>query len=105
MLVLCAMARYWLLSACSFLPCLVPISCSHPHHTTPTPHQHSLLRRHPSPSRERFEPLIAAVHAAKGLSICVDDSRALQQSLDAAVDPGGDPYVNKIIRIMATRYV
>lgn len=35
----------------------------------------------------------------------MDDSRALQQSLDAAVDPGGDPYVNKIIRIMATRCV
>ena len=34
----------------------------------------------------------------------MDDSRALQQSLDAAVDPA-DAYVNKVIRIMATRCV
>ena len=101
--------------------------------------RYSLLRRHPSPSRERFEPLIAAAasrgepslaflshvllafrpssahglssssstslpsHAA-GFTLNVDDSRALQRSLDASVDPN-DPYVNKIIRIMATRCV
>lgn len=91
-----------------------PIQAPEPTHPTSSPPQkptprpnpqkkHSLLRRHPSPSRERFEPLIAAA-AAKGFTLCVDDSRALQQSLDAAVDPA-DAYVNKIIRIMATRCV
>jgi exosome complex exonuclease DIS3/RRP44 len=53
----------------------------------------SLLRRHPSPSRERFQPLISAA-AARGFDIRVDDSSALQKSLDAAEDPS-DPYLNK----------
>ncbi|GAB5030333.1 exosome complex exonuclease [Nannochloropsis oceanica] len=61
----------------------------------------SLLRRHPSPSRERFEPLIAAA-ASRGFTLCVDDSRALQQSLDASTDKD-DPYINRIVRILATR--
>ena len=61
----------------------------------------SVLRRHPAPSRSQFEPLIAAA-ASRGFDIRVDDSLALQESLDAAVDPS-DPYVNKIIRIMSTR--
>ncbi|EWM28885.1 exosome complex exonuclease, partial [Nannochloropsis gaditana] len=61
----------------------------------------SLLRRHPSPSRERFESLIAAA-ASRGFSLCVDDSSELQQSLDASVDKD-DPNINKIIRILATR--
>jgi len=63
----------------------------------------SLLRRHPSPSRERFESLIAAA-ASRGFSLCVDDSSELQQSLDASVDKD-DPNINKIIRILATRCV
>lgn len=38
------------------------------------------------------------------LWVQVDDSRTLQESLDAAIDEK-DPYLNKVIRIMATRWV
>lgn len=60
----------------------------------------SLLRRHPSPTREMLEPLLRTA-AAVGLNLDVSSSKALADSLDHAV--GDDPYFNKLIRILATR--
>lgn len=60
----------------------------------------SLLRRHPTPTREMLEPLLR-VAAAVGLNLDVSSSKALADSLDHAV--GDDPYFNKLIRILATR--
>lgn len=60
----------------------------------------SLLRRHPSPTKEMLEPLLRTA-AAVGLDLDVSSSKALADSLDRAV--GDDPYFNKLIRILATR--
>ncbi|XP_060958664.1 exosome complex exonuclease RRP44 homolog A isoform X2 [Cannabis sativa] len=60
----------------------------------------SLLRRHPTPTREMLEPLLRTA-AAVGLNLDVSSSKALADSLDSAV--GNDPYFNKLIRILATR--
>ncbi|KAG7636481.1 Ribonuclease II/R [Arabidopsis thaliana x Arabidopsis arenosa] len=60
----------------------------------------SLLRRHPTPTREMLEPLLRTA-AAIGLTLDVSSSKALADSLDRAV--GEDPYFNKLIRILATR--
>ncbi|XP_068646865.1 exosome complex exonuclease RRP44 homolog A [Aristolochia californica] len=60
----------------------------------------SLLRRHPSPTKEMLEPLLRTA-AAIGLSLDISSSKVLADSLDRAV--GDDPYFNKLIRIMATR--
>ncbi|XP_028776737.1 exosome complex exonuclease RRP44 homolog A [Neltuma alba] len=60
----------------------------------------SLLRRHPTPTREMLEPLLRTA-AAVGLHLDVSSSKALADSLDHAV--GDDPYFNKLIRILATR--
>ncbi|XP_004287714.1 PREDICTED: exosome complex exonuclease RRP44 [Fragaria vesca subsp. vesca] len=60
----------------------------------------SLLRRHPTPTREMLEPLLRTA-AAVGLNLDVSSSKALADSLDHAV--GDDPYFNKLIRILATR--
>uniref|UniRef100_A0A5B7BSS8 Putative exosome complex exonuclease RRP44 n=1 Tax=Davidia involucrata TaxID=16924 RepID=A0A5B7BSS8_DAVIN len=60
----------------------------------------SLLRRHPSPTKEMLEPLLRTA-AAVGLNLDMSTSKALADSLDHAV--GDDPYFNKLIRILATR--
>ncbi|CAA0823316.1 ribonuclease II family protein, partial [Striga hermonthica] len=60
----------------------------------------SLLRRHPSPTKEMLEPLLRTA-AAVGICLDVTSSKALADSLDHAV--GDDPYFNKLIRILATR--
>ncbi|XP_072963915.1 exosome complex exonuclease RRP44 homolog A [Typha angustifolia] len=60
----------------------------------------SLLRRHPSPTKEMLEPLLRTA-AAVGLDLDTSSSKALADSLDRAVND--DPYFNKLIRIMATR--
>ncbi|ONK57230.1 uncharacterized protein A4U43_C10F17940 [Asparagus officinalis] len=60
----------------------------------------SLLRRHPSPTKEMLEPLLRTA-AAVGLDLDISSSKALADSLDRAV--GEDPYFNKLIRILATR--
>ncbi|AET03578.2 putative exoribonuclease II [Medicago truncatula] len=60
----------------------------------------SLLRRHPTPTKEMLEPLLR-VSAAIGLNLDVSSSKALADSLDHAV--GDDPYFNKLIRILTTR--
>ncbi|KAK9825185.1 hypothetical protein WJX81_004330 [Elliptochloris bilobata] len=61
----------------------------------------SLLRRHPTPPPRQFEPLLRAAAAAH-VSIDVSSSKALAESLDAAVRPS-DAYFNKLLRILATR--
>jgi exosome complex exonuclease DIS3/RRP44 len=60
----------------------------------------SLLRRHPSPTKEMLEPLLRTA-VAVGISLDLSSSKALADSLDRAV--GEDPYFNKLIRILATR--
>lgn len=62
----------------------------------------ALLRRHPVPSADMFEPLIRAGKAA-GFNIKVDTSKHLAESLDKCVVPGF-PFFNKLIRMMATRW-
>ncbi|XP_078448448.1 ribonuclease II family protein [Wolffia australiana] len=60
----------------------------------------SLLRRHPTPTKEMLEPLLR-ITAAIGIDLDASSSKALADSLDRAV--GNDPYFNKLIRILATR--
>ncbi|PKA52121.1 Ribonuclease II, chloroplastic/mitochondrial [Apostasia shenzhenica] len=60
----------------------------------------SLLRRHPTPTKEMLEPLLRTA-AAVGLVLDISSSKALADSLDHAVSD--DPYFNKLIRILATR--
>ncbi|GAV80295.1 LOW QUALITY PROTEIN: RNB domain-containing protein, partial [Cephalotus follicularis] len=59
----------------------------------------SLLRHHPTPTREMLEPLLRTANV--GLNLDVSSSKALADSLNQAV--GDDQYFNKIIRILATR--
>jgi exosome complex exonuclease DIS3/RRP44 len=65
----------------------------------------ALLRRHPKPSNEMFEPLIKAA-ASAGYSIDASNSRLLNDSL-ASIDEDakrkGDDYLGTLLRIMATR--
>ncbi|KAI6210099.1 RNB domain-containing protein [Aphelenchoides besseyi] len=60
----------------------------------------AMLRRHPTPSLDMFEPLI---RAAKALNFEIDTSsnEALSDSLNKAVDPN-DPDVNRLLRIITT---
>nr|CAB3502140.1 unnamed protein product [Digitaria exilis] len=60
----------------------------------------SLLRRHPSPTKEMLEPLLRTASSV-GLNLDVSSSKALAESLDNAKT--NDPYFNKLIRILATR--
>ncbi|KAF2312515.1 hypothetical protein GH714_034930 [Hevea brasiliensis] len=60
----------------------------------------SLLRRHPTPTKDMLEPLLRTA-ASVGLNLDISSSKALADSLDCAVSD--DPYFNKLIRIMATR--
>lgn len=73
----------------------------------------SLLRRHPAPSKKQFEELIKSA-AAVGVTISVDSSKDLANSLDSArryddiksLKKGGkteDSLFNKMIRILTTR--
>ena len=61
----------------------------------------SVLRRHPAPSRAMFDSLISKANV-RGLSIDIDDSKKLADSLDAA-HVEADPYINKLLRILSTR--
>eukprot|EP00934_Nitzschia_sp_Nitz4_P000339 Nitzschia sp. Nitz4//scaffold326_size20077//3326//6553//NITZ4_008710-RA/size20077-processed-gene-0.45-mRNA-1//-1//CDS//3329547924//339//frame0 len=61
----------------------------------------SVLRRHPSPNRSMFESLITKARC-RGIAIDIEDSKRLADSLDQAVVPG-EPYVNKLLRILSTR--
>ncbi|KAM0919727.1 hypothetical protein ACQ4PT_007905 [Festuca glaucescens] len=60
----------------------------------------SLLRRHPSPTKEMLEPLLRTASSV-GLNLDASSSKALAESLDNA--KRDDPYFNKLIRILATR--
>ncbi|TRY82061.1 hypothetical protein DNTS_006693 [Danionella cerebrum] len=64
------------------------------------PHQ-ALLRHHPAPKQEFFNPLIDSAKA-RGFSIDTRSNRALADSLERAVDPQ-DPLVNRLLRMMATQ--
>ncbi|KAJ3333091.1 exosome catalytic subunit dis3 [Blyttiomyces sp. JEL0837] len=61
----------------------------------------SMLRRHPKPPLTNFESLLRSA-ARKDITIDPSTNKSLSESLDRAVIPG-DPYFNKLIRIMTTR--
>lgn len=61
----------------------------------------SLLRRHPSPPLNNFEPLIK-VAKQKGFKLDVSSGKALADSLEGAIIPA-HPYFNVMLRILATR--
>ncbi|ORX43308.1 RNB-domain-containing protein [Piromyces finnis] len=61
----------------------------------------SLLRRHPTPPQNNFDVLIAAAESV-GVKLNCSSSKELADSLDKAIVPG-QPYFNKLIRIMTTR--
>lgn len=62
----------------------------------------SVLRRHPAPSRQQFEGLLAIADAV-GIELKVDNSKKLAESLDCATREV-DPYFNKLLRILSTRW-
>lgn len=67
--------------------------------------QCSMLRRHPKPSEEMFEPLLRAAKSA-GYEIDVSNSKRLNDSLaEVARDATskGDEYIGTLLRIIATR--
>lgn len=61
----------------------------------------SVLRRHPAPNRQMFDSLISKAKS-RGLTINIEDSKRLADSLDAA-QVESDPYINKLLRILSTR--
>jgi exosome complex exonuclease DIS3/RRP44 len=61
----------------------------------------TLLRRHPPPSPEMFEPLVRAARAV-GVELDASTSGALGESLDKAQNKA-DPLFNTMLRITATR--
>eukprot|EP00804_Cyclotella_cryptica_P007007 CCRYP_007129-RA/>CCRYP_007129-RA protein AED:0.06 eAED:0.06 QI:292/1/1/1/1/1/3/31/1093 len=63
----------------------------------------SILRRHPAPNRSMFDSLIQKAKT-RGISICIDDSKKLADSLDAAGKSlASDPYLDQLLRILSTR--
>lgn len=65
----------------------------------------SILRRHPKPSNEMFEPLVRAAKLA-GYDIDVSNSKRLNNSLasvDRQAKAKGDDYLGTLLRIIATR--
>lgn len=67
--------------------------------------QCSILRRHPKPSNEMFEPLIRAAKFA-GYDIDVSNSKRLNDSLSEIEEQAkskGDEYLGTLLRIIATR--
>ncbi|KAM9895986.1 hypothetical protein OXX79_007746 [Metschnikowia pulcherrima] len=65
--------------------------------------QTAMLRRHAAPPATNFEALNEILRVRKpGMSISLESSRALADSLDRCVDEK-DPYFNTLIRIMSTR--
>jgi DIS3-like exonuclease 1 len=61
----------------------------------------AILRRHPLPRMESFKALIQAA-ATRGFTIRTDTNAALAKSLETASD-SNDPYVNLLLRSLATR--
>ncbi|CCX34195.1 Similar to Exosome complex exonuclease dis3; acc. no. P37202 [Pyronema omphalodes CBS 100304] len=64
--------------------------------------QTAMLRRHGAPPATNFEELQKQLKTRKGLSLRVDSSKALADSLDECVD-AKDPFFNTLVRILATR--
>lgn len=64
--------------------------------------QTAMLRRHAPPPSTNFELLNEMLHQRKGLSISLESSKALADSLDRCIDPK-DTYFNTLVRIMSTR--
>lgn len=65
--------------------------------------QTAMLRRHGAPPVTNFEALNEILRVRKpGMSVSVESSKALADSLDRCEDPL-DPYFNTLIRIMSTR--
>mmetsp|Transcript_22374 Transcript_22374/g.48514 ORF Transcript_22374/g.48514 Transcript_22374/m.48514 type:complete len:1161 (-) Transcript_22374:36-3518(-) len=63
----------------------------------------SVLRRHPAPNRSMFDGLIQKAKTL-GVSICIDDSKKLADSLDnAGKILSDDPYLDQLLRILSTR--
>lgn len=64
--------------------------------------QTAMLRRHGAPPKSNFEELANQLKVKCNLSLHVDSSKALADSLDKCVDPE-EPFLNTLVRIMATR--
>lgn len=64
--------------------------------------QTAMLRRHAAPPSTNFEILNEMLNTRKNMSISLESSKALADSLDRCVDPE-DPYFNTLVRIMSTR--
>ncbi|KAK9466930.1 hypothetical protein V1512DRAFT_262676 [Lipomyces arxii] len=64
--------------------------------------QSAMLRRHAPPPITNFEVLADQLRVCKNMTLRADSSRALADSLDACTDPA-EPYLNTLVRIMATR--
>jgi exosome complex exonuclease DIS3/RRP44 len=63
----------------------------------------SILRRHPAPNRSMFDGLIQKANT-RGISLCIDDSKKLADSLDdAGKILSADPYLDQLLRILSTR--
>uniref|UniRef100_S4REE2 DIS3 exosome endoribonuclease and 3'-5' exoribonuclease n=1 Tax=Petromyzon marinus TaxID=7757 RepID=S4REE2_PETMA len=61
----------------------------------------ALLRRHPAPPPSNYDILVKAAKS-KNIEIQVDSAKALAESLDRAAVPGAPPYLNTLLRILAT---
>ncbi|SSD61161.1 probable Exosome complex exonuclease DIS3 [Saccharomycodes ludwigii] len=64
--------------------------------------QTAMLRRHAAPPSTNFELLNEMLQIRKKMSISLESSKALADSLDRCVDQN-DPYFNTLVRIMSTR--
>lgn len=64
--------------------------------------QAAMLRRHEEPPGTNFTILNEQLRLKKGLSLDLQTSKALADSLDRCVD-AKDPFFNTLVRIMATR--
>ena len=64
--------------------------------------QTALLRRHTAPPPTNFTDLQTQLRVKRNLTLRIDSSKALADSLDACVDPT-EPFFNTLIRILATR--
>jgi exosome complex exonuclease DIS3/RRP44 len=61
----------------------------------------AILRRHPVPKEKEVSDFVDLL-AKHGFDMSLESSKSFAESLDKAVKPG-DPFFNKLIRIMATR--
>ncbi|ETW05835.1 hypothetical protein H310_03502 [Aphanomyces invadans] len=63
----------------------------------------SLLRRHPAPSKRQFDAIVSQAKSV-GVTLRVDNSKQLQESLDnPTASRAENAYFNKMLRILCTR--